>query len=122
MPEISNNRCDNADAVNQMLAVVKDQLFRPDAFQIVPRRENTSFMREYNVMVEDVRNAIDRLGLSDYSHTSCERGKSDAYVFGISEEYYEEGEIYLKITLRDGVLVVSFHPADRKLEHPYRPT
>lgn len=77
-------------------------------------------MSDYNVLTEDVRNIVADLTISDYSHTSPEQGKRDAYIFGVKVSWYEDDEIYVKLRLLSGVIVVSFHPSERKLEHPYK--
>lgn len=82
------------------------------------RPENKRFIRQNNIQHDDVHNALGSLRIEDYSETSKETGKTDAYVFGIE---IDEGLVaYFKITFRSDVLVLSLHDPIRSMDFPYR--
>lgn len=81
------------------------------------RPENRRFIRQNNIRQEEILSAISCLRIEDYSETSREIGKTDAYVFGI---VFDDLLAYFKFTFRSGVLVISLHEPDREMNFPYR--
>ena len=82
------------------------------------RPVNKSFIAAHNYRTYDIRSILHSLRVEDYCHTSREEGKPDAYVF--SPDSGEDYEIYLKVSIENGVIVISFHEPDRPLSFPFR--
>lgn len=82
------------------------------------RIENRQFIRENNILPDDILSALSRLRLEEYCETSRESGKTDAYVFGI--DLGEDLLAYFKFSFREGVLVLSFHEPKRIMRFPFR--
>ena len=82
------------------------------------RPNNYAFMISHNYLPEDIRSILGSLRIEDYCHTSREEGKPDAYIF--SPDSREDFSIYLKVSIENGVVVISFHEPDRPLSFPFR--
>ena len=91
---------------------------RTDLRPCLTRPETKAFMARYNLHNRDIRNMLNILRIEDYCFTSRETGKQDAYVF--SPNTGEDYEVFLKIQITDGVLVLSFHEPVRPLDFPFR--
>ena len=91
---------------------------RTDLSACQKREKNRTFMIQHNLHFSDVRNMLSILRIEDYNFTSRETGKPDAYVF--SPDTGEDFEVFLKIQVTDGVVVLSFHDPDRPLSFPSR--
>ena len=122
MDRVYSNVTDPVEVIQAVLDYVHENVYKVDMVDLAPcyRREiNRQFMNEYQFYERDILEILDKLRLVDYSHTSRELGKADAYVFGIHEN--SEGMlIYLKFTIVNEIIVVSFHEPDRVLTFPYK--
>ena len=123
MPPNGENKEDCIEIVQKVVEMANDNAFNEnmtDLHLCKTRPENHAFMIVHNYGFSDIRSFLSQLRIEDYCHTSCEDGKPDAYVF--SPDSREDFDIYLKLSIEDGVLVISFHEPHRKLTFPYRRT
>lgn len=82
------------------------------------REKNWTFMIQHNLHFSDIRGMLSILRIEDYCFTSRETGKPNAYVF--SPDTGEEFQVFLKIQITNGVVVLSFHDPERTLSFPFR--
>ena len=88
------------------------------------RRRNTSAMAELELTMEDVRNEILTLSVTDYCNGPLldPKIRGDIWIFG---KIIREREIYIKLKLWGdkygyALRVLSFHPAEKPLSYPFR--
>ncbi len=78
-------------------------------------------MVELNLRHKDVAAILMKLEISNYAHTrddDDERFKGQKLrVFGYD---YDGVTLYIKIAIREKVILVSFHPQEYELTYPYK--
>lgn len=136
MTSAEYNNKDSPEDVQQLITYVTEHVFDPDAIDVTrfyrqwrlakdeDAKKSVRFVIKYHIQSEDVRNAMSRLTLEQYSTTSIKAGCPPAYVFGIHMPEIIDGdpEVYLKfqIDYGSGFIIVTIHEAERPMEHPYR--
>ena len=114
------NKPDDISIVQEVVDKARDNAFSETNLDLRlcrKRSKNAEFMRANGFTNHDVRQALSNLRVAEYCTTSFEEGKPDAYVF---QPCLDGIDVYLKIHVEDGVVVVSFHDPDRALSFPYR--
>ncbi len=112
---------DSIETIRDIVHYIKDNAFNQDKTDFglcFTRSKNKIFIQRYHYTTRDIRSILNSLRIEDYCHTSKEAGKNDAYVFGPAGD--DDLIIYLKVSIENEVLVISFHEADRTLSYPYR--
>ena len=121
MPD--ENFCDKRETIQSVITTVRDCAFQEDRVDFslcYSRPENKAFIHANFLKRRDLRNILMNLRCEDYSHTSRENGKPDAYVFGVSINDDDKADAYLKLRIENGVLIISFHEPERDLTFPFR--
>lgn len=112
---------DDQDTIQRVVETVNSKAYdevQTDLHLCFTRPINYSFMISHNYCPDDIRSILGSLRIEDYCHTSREEGKPNAYVF--SPDTREDYSIYLKVAIKNGVIVISFHEPDRPLSFPFR--
>lgn len=109
------------EEIQRIIDYAREQAYLPDRVDYTPcySRGENAFVYEHDIEETDIRNCIDALSLEQFSHISKETGKTDAYVFGVHLDWLEP-LIYMKLKIRDGIVVVSFHEPKHDMTFPYR--
>lgn len=101
-------------------------------FDIVKRPKNRKFIQDELLNENDVMNIIKQLNVEDYSYTLKSRNKYHEgaeltvfvtdKMFQLEDRVLEGIEIYVKIEYTEAgfVCVISFHPAHKHEDNPYR--
>lgn len=109
------------EVIRNVVSTVRECAYdqtRTDLSACRKREKNHAFMIRYNYHNSDIRNMLSVLRIEDYCFTSRETGKPDAYVF--SPDTGEDFQVFLKIEITNGVVVLSFHEPERPLSFPFR--
>ena len=119
-----DNICESESVIQGVIETARNCAFQEGKVDLrlcysnQAREENRKYIRKNNISPEDIHSALSRLRLEEYSETSRESGKTDAYVFGI--EFGEDLLAYFKFSFREGVLVLSLHEPERTMNFPFR--
>ena len=122
MADREQNVCEDRTSIEKIVRTVHSCANVPDAIDLGPcwrRPESADFMRAYGYRSNDIRALLAALRVEDYSHTSKKPDSADAYVFGVADALVDF-TIYMKLQIIEGVVVLSFHQANRALEFPFR--
>lgn len=115
------NSIGSREKIDQIVDEVRNCAFfeeRVDLTQCFRREKNREFIYRYRYTARDIRDLLSSVRTEDYCYTSHESGEEDAYVFSPDAEM--DLQLFLKIQIVDGVVVLSLHEAERNLSFPYR--
>lgn len=119
MPD--DNVVETRETIEKVVKEIRDCANNPEKVNLSPclsRPETRIFMARYRLHNSDIRDYLSNLRVEDYSYTSRETGKDNAYVFG--PDTRDDYDVFLKVQIIKGVLVLSFHEPERKMEFPFR--
>lgn len=129
------------DEVNRFLEDVKAIILKGTNLQINNKpwkgnrvNKTLTYMAETGISLEDIKNVIYELKLSNYSYTADETNvnfkEEQVWIFGITKNMIDkEEDLYIKLKIRvfenKFLLIMSFHPEEpgvynKKLEFPYK--
>ncbi len=121
MPDFRSNPIDAESDIAEVVKTIRNNAFSEELVDLdlcYTRVKNRNFMQRYNLHNSDVRHVLSTVRVEDYCETSKESGKPNAYVF--SSDYLIDIPVYLKVSIQDGIIVISFHEPDRTMKHPFR--
>lgn len=106
----------NNSFINTFLREIKKNVSKK-GFTLAERTKNIEFMREYGLLIEDVKEAILSLTPKQYAGGPDEdRDGYDGYIYKFKSNFIEDVVIYIKIRYNppDEVVCISFHEDEKE--------